>query len=108
VLTIFIVFTLANNFTRYEDDKEVKLSGCIKATQSAKINQKVNEAPNWEQSQLCISKKELDIAGREILRELNAGDYVGVTGEVLWTKNGESHVKVQTLNFMAKALNPCY
>lgn len=108
MLTIFIVFSLANNFTRYEDDKEVKVSGCIRATQSVNVRSKGNAANKWEKSQLCIRKEVLDAAGREILQDLNAGDYVGVTGELVWTNDGESQVQAQTLNFMAKALSPVF
>jgi len=42
----------------------------------------------------------------ELFRDLDAGDFIGVEGELFRTRTGELTVAVKTLTFLAKALLP--
>ncbi len=56
--------------------------------------------------QLFVAKGALDDATFAVFEQVDAGDWVGATGEVITTKKGELSVKVDELAVLAKALRP--
>ncbi len=56
--------------------------------------------------QLMCSKAEIGEAEFERFEDLDLGDWLGATGEIVTTKKGELSVKVQTFQLLAKALQP--
>ncbi len=62
-----------------------------------------------EKLQAFFRKNDLDEAGPlgwEILRLLDLGDFISVTGPLMRTKTGELSVRVKTIQFLAKAHLP--
>ena len=53
-----------------------------------------------------VAEGERTVEGWDLLNLLDAGDFVGVKGEICFTKSGELTVRVKSLTFLAKALNP--
>ncbi|MGD9754080.1 MAG: lysine--tRNA ligase [Acidimicrobiia bacterium] len=58
------------------------------------------------QLQLFVSKAELGDEGFAAVADIDLGDWVGATGEVITTRKGELSVKVAELQLLAKALRP--
>ena len=56
--------------------------------------------------QLFVSKAALGDEQFEVFELLDAGDWVGASGEVIKTKKGELSVKVTEIHLLAKALRP--
>ena len=56
--------------------------------------------------QLFCPLAALDDASRELMNYLDAGDWVGATGEVMTSKKGELSVKPTTLTLLGKGLRP--
>lgn len=56
--------------------------------------------------QLFVSKADLDPEAFEGFEDLDAGDWVGATGEVITTKKGELSVRVESFELLAKSLRP--
>jgi lysyl-tRNA synthetase, class II len=56
--------------------------------------------------QLLCPVKALDEPSRELVERLDAGDWVGATGEVLVSRRGELSVKPATLTLLGKGLRP--
>jgi lysyl-tRNA synthetase, class II len=56
--------------------------------------------------QLFCPVKALDDASRQLIDLLDAGDWLGATGEVLATRTGELSVKPATLTLLGKGLRP--
>ena len=56
--------------------------------------------------QLFCPLAALDDASRELMNYLDAGDWVGATGEVMTSKKGELSVKPATLTLLGKGLRP--
>ncbi|MEX1164465.1 MAG: lysine--tRNA ligase [Nitriliruptor sp.] len=58
------------------------------------------------QLQLFVPIKAVDEPSRDLLGQLDVGDWLGATGEVLATKTGELSVKPSQLTLLAKSLRP--
>jgi lysyl-tRNA synthetase class 2 len=56
--------------------------------------------------QLFVSKAEVGEEAFAAIGELDLGDWVGATGEVMTTRRGELSIKVRTLTLLAKAIRP--
>ena len=56
--------------------------------------------------QLFVSRSGLSPGSREVLSNLDLGDWVGATGEVITTRRGELSVSVERLELLAKCLAP--
>lgn len=56
--------------------------------------------------QLFVSEAVLGPAEFERFLDLDSGDWIGATGEIIATKKGELSVRVSTLTLLAKALRP--
>jgi len=56
--------------------------------------------------QLFVSKAVLGDAGFARFRDLDSGDWIGATGEVIATKKGELSVRVASFTLLSKALRP--
>jgi lysyl-tRNA synthetase class 2 len=59
-----------------------------------------------EDLQLFVPVKALDEPSRALLEHLDAGDWIGATGEVMASKKGELSVKPATLALLGKSLRP--
>ncbi len=59
-----------------------------------------------DEVQLFISKAVIGDAGFDDCKELDLGDWVGVSGTVMTTRKGELSVKVTSLQLLAKAIRP--
>ncbi len=56
--------------------------------------------------QLFVDKKTLGDEAFEAFRELDAGDWIGATGEVIVTKRGELSVRISEFQLLQKSLRP--
>jgi len=56
--------------------------------------------------QLFVSKAVLGDEGFEEFLDLDSGDWVGATGEIIVTKKGELSVRVSSFTLLAKAMRP--
>jgi lysyl-tRNA synthetase class 2 len=56
--------------------------------------------------QLFCSEDAMDVESWKLLEDLDLGDIVGATGEVVKTKRGELSLKVSSLAVLSKALRP--
>ncbi len=56
--------------------------------------------------QLFVPLNHLDDASRELVDTLDAGDWVGVEGEVMASKKGELSVKPSTITLLGKSIRP--
>ncbi len=56
--------------------------------------------------QLFVSKAEVGEEAFAAIADLDLGDWVGATGEVMTTRRGELSIKVRTLTLLAKAIRP--
>jgi lysyl-tRNA synthetase, class II len=56
--------------------------------------------------QLFCSEAEMPAAAKLVLEQLDLGDWVGATGEVMRTKRGELSIRVNALSMLAKSLRP--
>ena len=56
--------------------------------------------------QLFVPVKNLDEASQALIDVLDAGDWVGVEGEVMASKKGELSVKPSTITLLGKAIRP--
>ena len=56
--------------------------------------------------QLFCEQASMSEAGYALLEEIDLGDIVGATGQVVRTKRGELSLKVETLTLLTKALRP--
>lgn len=63
-------------------------------------------ADSTEKIQVMASAKDLDKNGFEVVKLLDIGDFVGVTGQVFTTKAGEITIKADKITFLSKALRP--
>src|SRR3989344_6379927 len=58
------------------------------------------------QIQVMISAKDVGETTYAMIKLLDIGDFVGVTGEVFKTKAGEITIKAASATFLSKALHP--
>jgi len=56
--------------------------------------------------QLMIDKKLLDEPNKELLKDLDIGDIIGVSGKPFRTKTGEPTIAVENFTLLAKSLQP--
>ena len=56
--------------------------------------------------QLMLRRDELEAASRELLEDLDLGDYVLARGQLIRTRTGELTLQATTLELLAKALRP--
>lgn len=63
-------------------------------------------ADESEQIQVMVSAKDVGKKTYTMIKLLDVGDFVGVTGEVFKTKAGEITIKANTVTFLSKALRP--
>lgn len=63
-------------------------------------------ADESDKIQVMASAKDLDKNGFEVVKLLDIGDFVGVTGDVFTTKAGEITIKADSITFLSKALRP--
>ena len=56
--------------------------------------------------QLLIRKESLNDLTQELIKELDIGDIIGVTGKLFRTRTGEPTIEVETLTLLAKSLQP--
>jgi lysyl-tRNA synthetase, class II len=56
--------------------------------------------------QLLIKPDQLDEAGKELVKDLDIGDFVGAAGKVFRTRTGEPTVSVDKLTMLSKSLQP--
>ncbi len=56
--------------------------------------------------QLLVRRDSLKDIEKELLKELDIGDIIGVTGKLFRTRTGEPTVEVETLTILAKSLEP--
>lgn len=56
--------------------------------------------------QLCFYKQRLDEENRELFRDIDIGDIIGVNGQLIRTKSGEPTVEVVDFALLAKSLQP--
>jgi lysyl-tRNA synthetase class 2 len=61
---------------------------------------------NTAKIQLLATATELDEKTNELIKFLDIGDFIGVTGQVFTTKAGEITIKIETLTFLSKSLRP--
>ena len=59
-----------------------------------------------EQIQVMVSAREVGAKTYEMIKLLDVGDFVGVSGEVFKTKAGEITIKAAGVTFLSKALHP--
>ncbi len=59
-----------------------------------------------EQIQVMVSAKDIGKTTYEMIKLLDVGDFVGVTGIVFKTKAGEITIKADAVTFLSKALHP--
>ena len=86
-----------------ETKQKLSLAGRLLVTRD---QGKATFADLWEahfRMQLYISEKNL-LKSYIILKKLDIGDYIGVTGILFKTKMGETTLRVQTLTLLAKSL----
>ena len=60
----------------------------------------------WAKLQLMMRRDELAPEARELLEDLDLGDYVIAKGSLIRTRTGELTLQVTTLELLAKALRP--
>lgn len=63
-------------------------------------------ADDSDQIQVMASAKDLGQKGYAIVKLLDVGDFVGITGTVFKTKAGEITIKAASITFLSKALHP--
>lgn len=56
--------------------------------------------------QLFVDKRTIGDEGFDLFRDLDAGDWIGATGEVIVTKRGELSVRVSEVVLLQKSLRP--
>jgi lysyl-tRNA synthetase class 2 len=56
--------------------------------------------------QLFVDKRTLGDEAFDLFRELDAGDWIGATGEVIVTKRGEVSVRIASFELLQKSLRP--
>ncbi len=56
--------------------------------------------------QICLMKGVLDEKQEKLMKLLDIGDFIGVTGELFKTKHGETTLLVSDLVFLGKAIRP--
>ena len=59
-----------------------------------------------EQIQVMVSAKDIGNKTYAMIKLLDVGDFVGVSGEVFKTKAGEITIKSEAITFLSKALHP--
>ncbi len=89
-----------------ETDDEVSIAGrlMLKRDTGKLIFATVRD--RGDEIQLFISKAVVGDAGFADCKELDLGDWVGVTGTVMTTRKGELSVKVNDLQLLSKAVRP--
>ncbi len=87
-------------------DKEVKTAGRIMALRSHGKLTFADLVDETGKIQIFFNEAELDETTYEIVRLLDLGDFIGVTGQVFTTKAGETTIKAVKLDFLSKSLHP--
>lgn len=89
-----------------ETDAQVTVAGRVVAKRSmGKLHFLVLQE-DGASLQLFIPVKAIDEPSRTVLDHLDAGDWLGATGQVLATKTGELSVKPSQLTLLGKGLRP--
>lgn len=88
-----------------ETSEKLALAGRLVAIRA---QGKASFANLWEEHyrlQLYISEK-ISQDSYELLKKLDIGDYIGVSGELFKTRMGQTTLRVQNLTLLAKSLQP--
>ncbi len=56
--------------------------------------------------QICLMKGVMDEKSEKLMKVLDIGDFIGVTGELFKTKHGEITLLVSKMDFLGKAIRP--
>ena len=97
---------ILENFDNISPEEPVSLAGRIMALRGHGKTSFIDIMDETNSLQIYIRKDVLGEENYDLLKLLDIGDIVGVTGHVFKTKMGEISLKADTLQILAKSLRP--
>ena len=98
--------TCAAARAHYTEGRPVALAGRICAHRDMGKSQFINIKDQSGRIQIYAQKNTLSENLFELLKHLDLGDFIGVTGTLFTTRTGEISVKLESFTLLAKSLRP--
>jgi len=90
----------------FEEEKEVRVAGRITALRDMGKSNFLNLSDIHGHIQVFVNRKEIGEEQWEIYKQLDMGDWLGVSGETFTTRTGEPTVKAGEITVLSKSLRP--
>ena len=91
---------------KYEEGKVVKAAGRIAAQRIMGKSMFVHFTDQHGKAQFYASQNDLGEDAFKVLKQVDLGDFIGVTGKLFTTKTGEKTVHITDYVLLSKALRP--
>lgn len=98
--------SIADVRAKFEEGKPVRAAGRITAHRDMGKSRFLDLSDITGRVQLFLHAKEVGDEAFAAFKQLDIGDWMGVTGEYFTTKTGEQSIRVKTLTVLSKSLRP--